>query len=101
MLDIQLAKCHSNQIIIETATQKICLLELIDTNNNRNFDYDLFYVTKTSIKYCFMLEQQRSNKNININFEWLTQSRMKKPITEEMIYAILKHFGDDVFSKKS
>ena len=73
---------------------------MIDTDSNENFDCDIFYVSKTSIEFCFMLEQQGSNRNVIIKFKWLTQSRMKKPITKEIMYAILKHFGDDVFSQK-
>ena len=64
-LDIQLAKCHFDQIIIKTASQKNSSLGMIDTNNEINCDYDSFYITKTSIKYCFMLERQGSNRNIN------------------------------------
>ena len=96
-LDLQLAKRLSEKYLIETAFQKFNNVNISDIDMGKNKDYDDIFISSTASKYDFTVTE--TNKNVSVEFKWLTQPKNIVPVTDAILDCMIKHFGKDIYGK--
>ena len=60
---------------------------------------DKFKITSNCSKYSFTIHQSET-KIHQVEFEWITKKQKMSPLNNQILKAIIDHFGDDIIGKQ-